>query len=231
MCSYSKVGDASMRGMILAAGRGARMGTLTAEVPKPLLRVANRYLIEYSLAALIKAGIKEVVINVSYLGEKIKYALGDGARYGITIRYSEEPEALETGGGIYQALPLLGSDPFVVLSADIITDYSLRNLPSQPEGLAHLVLIDNPSYHPQGDFCLTAGKIHASAGEKLTFSNVGIYRPELFAECQPGKFRLGALLKQVAQQNKITGEHYKGVWHNCGTPEELGQISTALDIF
>lgn len=219
-----------MRGMILAAGRGERMGALTAEVPKPLLRVGDRYLIEYSLFALIKMGIKEIVVNVCYRAEQIKQVLGNGAKYGVDILYSEETEALETGGGVFQALPYLGSDPFVVLSCDIVTDYPLIRLPKEPVGLAHLVLIDNPAYHPKGDFCLLGNKIYCAKKSTLTFSNVGIYRPELFAKCTPGKFRLGALLREAVLQDKVTGEYYQGIWHNVGTPLELEQVIVVPDI-
>lgn len=213
-----------MRGMILAAGRGQRMGALTAEVPKPLLQVRNRYLIEYSLSALVKMGITEIVINICYRGAQIKAALGDGSRYGVTIQYSEEAEALETGGGIFQALPLLGTEPFIVLSCDVITDYPLHQLPKEPLGLAHLVLVNNPSYHASGDFCLVENKVVCGQSSTLTFGNVGIYRPELFANCKPGKFGLGGLLKEAAQQDKITGEHYQGIWHNLGRPGDLEEL-------
>jgi MurNAc alpha-1-phosphate uridylyltransferase len=210
-----------MRAMILAAGRGERMGHLTQDVPKPLLKVAGYYLIEYSLFALRKAGIHDVVINVCYHADQVKQALGDGGRYGVNIHYSEETTALETGGGIFQALPLLGREPFLVLSGDIITDYPLLNLPSEPKGLAHLVLIDNPAFHPGGDFCLAEQRIYYGSDATLTFANIGIYRPELFAHCEAGRFRLGDLLKtEIASQN-VSGEHYTGLWHNVGTADDL----------
>jgi len=205
-----------MRGMILAAGRGARMGDLTLTTPKPLLKVKNRYLIEYSLQALIDAGIRDIIINVSYLGEQIKQVLGNGQRYGVNIYYSEETQALETGGGIYQALSLLGKNPFIVLSSDVITDYPLQNLPKEPQGLAHLVLVDNPDYHPQGDFYFN--------GKTFTFANIGIYRPELFIDCQPGCFRLGSLLHEAYAKHQVTMEHYSGFWHNLGTPQQLSAL-------
>ena len=148
-----------MRAMILAAGRGKRMGALTQHTPKPLLKMGDNYLIEYSIANLVRAGIKNIVINISYQGEQIKTALGDGKRYGAAISYSEEAERLETGGGIFNALPLLGNEPFLVVSSDIITDYALTTLPKQPDGLAHLVLVSNPVYHPDGDFGLANGRV------------------------------------------------------------------------
>lgn len=211
----------TQRGMILAAGRGARMEHLTQETPKALLRVGGRYLIEYSIHALKTVGIKEIIINVSYLGEQIKAALGDGSRYGIHIAYSEETEALETGGGIFKALPLLGAHPFIVLSADVVTDYPLKNLPKIPEKLAHLVLVDNPPYHPHGDFGLQQNQILMDAAHQFTFGNIGVYRPELFDHCQGGKFRLGDLLKQAIRDAAVTGESYHGFWQNFGTPAQL----------
>lgn len=219
-----------MRAMILAAGRGARMGSMTENLPKPLLKIGEHYLIEYALFSLADHGVKDIVINVSYYAEQVKKALGDGARYDVRIHYSFEEEALETGGGIFQALPLFGDAPFIVLSSDVITDYPLKKLPAQPEGLAHLVLVDNPSYHPTGDFCLTDNIIHRGNADTFTFGNVGIYRPELFAHCQPGKFRLGTLLNEAISQQKVTGEHYQGLWHNLGTPEDLNNITVLPDI-
>jgi len=208
--------------MILAAGRGVRMGSLTDHTPKPLLKAAGKYLIEYSIDALTKIGVREIVINICYHKDHIKKTLGDGSRYGATFYYSEEQEALETGGGVFQALPLLGDQPFIVLSSDIITDYPLSQLPKEPEQLAHLVLVNNPEFHPRGDFCLTDKKIYYTEQNQFTFANIGLYRPELFANCKPGKFRLGDLIKNAVKNSQVTGEHYEGVWHNVGTPEDLG---------
>lgn len=210
-----------MRGMILAAGRGVRMGSLTDETPKPLLQVGKRYLIEYSIAALVRAGIQEIVINVSYYREQIKAALGDGARYGVTIHYSIEEERLETGGGILQALPLLGETPFIVLSSDVISEYALENLPQQPQSLAHLVLVNNPVFHRQGDFCLDGQRVYCGGSPTFTFANIGVYRRELFVDCKPGYFRLGAVLSQAIACQQVTGEYFAGQWYNIGTPEQL----------
>jgi len=207
--------------MILAAGRGMRMGALTENTPKPLLKAAGRYLIEYSILSLTNMGVRDIIINICYHANQIKEVLGDGSRYNAVFHYSEEQEALETGGGILQALPLLGDQPFVVLSSDVITDYPLQKLPPQPEQLAHLVLVDNPVFHPHGDFCLADTQIYRAVQNQFTFGNVGIYRPELFSNCQPGKFRLGDLLKEAAKNLQLTGEHYRGVWHNMGTPEDF----------
>jgi MurNAc alpha-1-phosphate uridylyltransferase len=210
-----------MRAMILAAGRGSRMAHLTTETPKALLRVRGFYLIEHAIYALAKAGIQEIVINVSYLREQIPSALGNGECYGVRLHYSKEPEALETGGGIFQALPLLGPEPFIVLSCDLITEYPLQNLIKHPEKLAHLVLVDNPDFHLEGDFYLQGNRVLATGEKKLTFSNIGVYRPELFAKCQPGSFRLGDLLKEAVAEGQVSGEYFQGVWHNLGTPEQL----------
>ena len=214
-----------MRAMILAAGRGERMGALTLDTPKPLLKVADKYLIEYSLFSLVKAGIKDIVINICYHGEKIKAALGNGERYGVNIIYSEEQVALETGGGIFQALPLLGSDPFLVLSCDVVTDYPLDLLPADPNGVAHLIVVDNPIYHPQGDFSLNDQRLHYGETQTYTFANIGIYRPELFATCEPGRFRLGDLLKKHIMNENVTGEYFQGLWHNVGTPQDLTKLN------
>jgi len=210
-----------MRGMILAAGRGTRMKHLTDHLPKPLIKVGNRYLIEYSILAMAQAGISEVVINIAYRGDQIKTILGTGAQYGVSIEYSEEIEALETGGGILKALPLLGTDPFIVLSADIITNYPLQTLPAKLSGLAHLVLVDNPAFHPAGDFCLNQSHVYYGQGLTYTYANMGIYRPELFKQATPEKCPLIQLLKPAIQHNHITGEHFNGVWHNIGTEDDL----------
>lgn len=216
-----------MRAMILAAGRGARMRELTTDTPKPLLKIGAHYLIEYSIASLVKIGVRDIVINVSYQGEKIKAALGNGQRYGATFHYSEEPEALETGGGIFQALQLLGDQPFIVLSSDVVTDFPLQQLPVEPQGLAHLVLVDNPHYHPCGDFCLDETSVQRRERNQFTFANIGVYRPELFAGCKAGKFRLGDILIKLANQHgTLTGEHYQGAWYNVGTPEDWQQLNS-----
>jgi MurNAc alpha-1-phosphate uridylyltransferase len=210
-----------MKAMILAAGRGKRMGDLTLSTPKPLIKISDRYLIEYSIEALKKINIKDIVINISYHSEQIKKALGDGKKFGVNIEYSEEPELLETGGGILQALPLLGNEPFIVLSSDVVTDYPLQKLLNHPEKLAHIVLVDNPQYHPRGDFGLLENKISLQGDSNLTFGNIGIYKPELFNDYKPGHFRLGDVLKKAIANEQVTGEHYQGNWHNVGTPEDL----------
>ena len=214
-----------MRAIILAAGRGERMGALTAHVPKPLLRVAGYYLIEYAILSLVRARITEIVINVCYHREQIKAALGDGKRYGATLFYSEEQERLETGGGILHALPLLGDKPFVVLSGDVITDYSLNQLPREPDGLAHLIMVTNPAYNSLGDFGLRAGRLDMQAKPTLTFGNISVLRPELFAGDEPGHFRLATKFIPAILRGELTGEHYQGTWYNIGTAADLEYVN------
>jgi MurNAc alpha-1-phosphate uridylyltransferase len=214
-----------MRGMILAAGRGSRMGHLTDQIPKPLLRLQGKYLIEYAIQSFVASDIKEIIINISYHKEKIKEALGDGRSYGVHIEYSEEENALETGGGIVKALPLLGDAPFIVVSADVISNFSLQNLPKNPEGLAHIVLVDNPSFNRQGDFALNGRHVSVASVAPFTYSNIGIYRKELFAGCQPLTFPLGDLLKKFVREQQVTGEYFKGTWYNLGTEEQLLELA------
>ncbi len=218
-----------MKALSLAAGRGERMRPLTNHMPKPLLPVGGKPLVVHLLERLHGNGITEVVINHSHLGNMIEATLGDGKRYGIKIRYSaEDGKPLETGGGIYKALPLLGEEPFLTVNGDLWTDYQFRDLPSTPVGLAHLVLIDNPEHHPQGDFGLDGGKISMEVTPRLTFSGIGVYRRELFANCRPGAFRLAPLLKEHANKNQVTGEHFHGNWLDVGTPERLEQLSATV---
>ncbi len=218
-----------MKAMILAAGRGARMQPLTDITPKPLLTVAGRPLIVYHLLALAKAGIADVVINTWYLGEQIIELIGSGARFGLNISYSMEDPLLDTGGGIAKALILLGKDPFIVLSADIFTDFPLHTLPKTPIGLAHLVLVDNPSYKPSGDFSLNKGQVSLlDTTNNLTYANIGIYRPEFFVAAPKGPFPLANLLRHHVADNLVTGQYYSGVWHNIGTPLELELVNKQL---
>lgn len=213
-----------MRGMILAAGRGERMGALTEVTPKPLLKVGSHYLIEYAIAQCQRAGITELVINLAYHGDQIKQALGDGSRYGVDIAYSFETERLETGGGIVKALPLLGDQPFVVLASDIISAYDLKKLPVLNNVLAHLVLVPNPGFHTQGDFGLMDGWVNAEATPNYTFGSIGVLHPALFEGCEPVRFPLRDVLTKAIAQQKIAGEVYQGSWYNVGNPSQLAEV-------
>jgi MurNAc alpha-1-phosphate uridylyltransferase len=217
--------------MVLAAGRGERMRPLTLERPKPLLEAGGRPLIVHHLEALARAGIRDVVINVSWLGTQVVSALGDGSRHDVRIAYSDEgPEPLETGGGIFRALPLLGPAPFLVLNGDVWTDYPYARLRAvlRPADLAHLVLVPNPLHNAKGDFVLRNGRIVEGPGERLTFSGVGVYRPELFAGCRDGVFKLAPLLREAARSGRLGGEVHTGDWLDIGTPERLAELDTRL---
>ncbi|MFP3873174.1 MAG: N-acetylmuramate alpha-1-phosphate uridylyltransferase MurU [Thiohalophilus sp.] len=216
-----------MKAMILAAGRGERMRPLTDHCPKPLLQVGGKALIEYHIEALAAAGITDIVINHAWLGTQIETTLGDGQRYGVRLDYSPEPTALETAGGIIQALPRLG-ETFVVLNADIWSDYPFARLPGDPAGLAHLVMVDNPAHHLRGDFALQGDRLDEQGEPRLTFSGIGVYRAELFAGLAPGVRPLGPLLRQAMQAGKVSGEHYRGQWWDIGTPQRLAQLNAQL---
>lgn len=219
-----------MKAMILAAGKGERMRPLTLHTPKPLVRAGGVPLIEYHLRALHEAGFHDVVINHAWLGQQIEDYLGDGERLGLRIAYSPEGEPLETGGGIFHALPLLGDQPFMVVNGDVWTDYDFSALRVPLAGLAHLVLIDNPEHNPQGDFSLIDGQVRDSsdAGARLTYSGIAILHPKLFAGCQAGAFKLAPLLRAAMEQGQVTGEHFTGQWVDVGTHERLAQVEQLL---
>lgn len=220
-----------MKAMILAAGRGERMRPLTDHTPKPLLQVAGKALIEYSLEKLAGAGFTDIVINVAYLGRQIRDYCGDGRRWQVNIEYSDEgAQALETAGGIAKALPLLGDRPFLAVNADILFDYPLAALRDKPVDLAHLVLIDNPPHHPKGDFCLAEDGLLAEQGpEKFTFSGIGVYHPDLFADVSVGQaLKLRPVLNRAMQLGQVSGEYFNGLWLDIGTPERLLAISASL---
>ena len=218
-----------MRAMILAAGRGERMRPLTDQTPKPLLKVGGKPLIQYHIEALRDAGFRELVVNHAHLGNQIVERLGDGAQFGVHIDYSAEAEgALETGGGIKQALPLLGEQPFLVINGDIWTDYPYQQLYREPEGLAHLVLIDNPPHHPEGDFQLNGRRLSAEGKRKLTFSGIGLYQPDLFADSPDGAFPLAPLLRRAMQAGQVSGEYFQGRWLDIGTPQRLAELNREL---
>jgi N-acetyl-alpha-D-muramate 1-phosphate uridylyltransferase len=214
-----------MKAMILAAGRGERLRPLTLQTPKPLLIVRGRPLITWHLAALARIGVREVVINLSWLGEQIRAALGDGAAFGLRVHYSDEgPEPLETGGGIFRALPLLGPGPFLLVNGDVFTDLDPGRLVLEPGALAHLVLVPNPAHHPRGDFALADGRVLAEGEPRHTYSGIGVYHPELFAGCSDGRFPLLPLLQRAIALGRLYGEVYTGCWTDVGTPERLAAI-------
>lgn len=213
--------------MILAAGRGERMRPLTDRLPKALLEVGGRALIEWHLTRLAACGVRDVVVNHAHLGAQIEERLGGGARYGARIAYSREPEALETAGGVALALPLLGEAPFLLVNADVYTDFDFarlvdveRVLPSPWD--ACLVLVDNPSHRPEGDFALTEGRVEVEGSPRFTYSGIGLYRPRFFAGIVPGaKAPLGPRLKAAAAAGRVRGLHHPGRWVDVGTPERL----------
>src|SRR5690348_11304855 len=212
--------------MVLAAGRGERLRPITDTLPKPLVEIAGKPLIVYHLEALARAGVSDVVINLSWLGEKIRAALGDGGRYGVRIAYSEEgPVPLETGGGIHRALPLLGPEPFLVVNADVWTDMDLNRIPALDEDAdARLLLAPNPPHHSRGDFGLEGDRVVERDTERFTYTGIGIYRPELFAGCAPGKFPLLPLLKRAIAARRLRGELYRGEWLDIGSPDRLAWL-------
>lgn len=222
-----------MKAMILAAGRGERMRPLTDLLPKPLLPIAGKPLIQYHLEALCQAGVQDIVINHAWLGHLLPQHLGTGQQFGVRISYSDEgAEGLETAGGIKKALPLLGHAPFIVVNGDVFSDYPYQQLAGQltAESLAHLVLVPNPVQHPKGDFGINAqGYAQAEASQCFTFSGIAIYRPEFFNEVAEGKQKLAPYLRQAMQQNKVTAELYQGVWHDIGTVQRMTELSAQLE--
>ncbi|MCA4813384.1 MULTISPECIES: N-acetylmuramate alpha-1-phosphate uridylyltransferase MurU [Acinetobacter] len=223
-----------MKAMILAAGMGNRMRPLTLHTPKPLLEVGGKPLIVWHIEKLQKMGVQEIVINTAWLGEKLADALGDGSQFGVKILWSHEGEGLETAGGIINALPLLGNEPFILVNGDVWTtmDFApLLNVQLQDD-LAHLVLVENPVQHPQGDFTLAANKAYtfeqARSGENLTYSGVAVMHPQMFNGLESGKRPLAPLLKQAMQQEKISAQKLQGVWVDVGTPERLNTLDQQI---
>ncbi len=215
--------------MILAAGRGERMRPLTDRTPKPLLRVHGKPLIEYHIEALMRAGIGEIVINIAWLGEQIRSQIGNGVKYGIKITYSDEgPEALETGGGIFRALPLLGDAPFWLINGDIFCafHYGVRELADG--ALGHLILVPNPGHHAAGDFSLADGKVTRRSGRTLTYSGIAVLHPDLFTGAADGKFPLAPLFNDAIEREALTGELFNGRWMDVGTPGRLAALDRLL---
>jgi len=219
-----------MRAMILAAGRGARMRSLTRDRPKPLLAVGGRPLIEWQIQRLRSAGISDLVINTGWHGDALRAAIGDGRRLGVSVDWSDEGwPALETAGGIRRALPLLGPDPFLVVNADLWCDFDLGRL----EGLksdadAHLVLVDNPPHHPDGDFALDGDRVAAVGAPKLTYSGIGVFRPAPFESLPDGALPLRPVLDAAIAAERVTGERHDGTWMDIGSPERLAELDEMM---
>jgi MurNAc alpha-1-phosphate uridylyltransferase len=223
-----------MKAMILAAGRGNRLRPITDHTPKPLIKIGEKSIIEYHLEKLSKIGIHDIVINISHLADLIESTLGDGSRYDVRIQYSRESiTPLETGGGIYQALSFLGSDPFMVINGDIFTDYPFQQLPQKPQGLAHIVLVNNPPHNLKGDFSVIKESdieyVSKEGPDKLTFSGISVLHPNLFRDCKPGIFSFIPLLIQAMSNKLVTGEHYSGRFVDIGgKPENLASLQRAF---
>jgi MurNAc alpha-1-phosphate uridylyltransferase len=215
-----------MKAMILAAGRGERLSPLTDTTPKSLVEVRGQSLLERHLENVRDAGIKDVVINLGWLGDQIVERVGSGSKYGLSIAYSDErDDILETGGGIHKALPLLGNEPFLVINADIYTDMSIASLSLREESAAHLVLVPSPDYRDGGDFDLDDGAVINGDSQSLTFSGVALYRPEFFDQCEAGRFSIVPMLRAAADARQLGGSLYKGLWADVGTPERLAKLS------
>lgn len=219
-----------MKAMILAAGRGERMRPLTDHTPKPLLPVADKPLIVHTINQLVSAGYTDIVINHARFGQQIEDRLGDGKDLGASIAYSPEgDEPLETAGGIINALPLLGNEAFLVVNGDIATDFPFVDLRTIEVALAHIVLIDNPPHNPQGDFVLdNLDSVSEIGDNRLTFSGIGLYHPDLFKDTPPGKSKLGPLLRKAMSTKQVTGQYYPGFWMDIGTPERLQELDIRL---
>jgi MurNAc alpha-1-phosphate uridylyltransferase len=211
--------------MILAAGRGERMRPLTDTVPKPLLLVRGRPLIEHHITALARAGIRQLVVNLGWLGEQIRTHVGDGRRLGVTVTYSDEGyPPLETGGGIHRALPLLGVEPFWLVNADVYCEYPFSPRSLAEGMLAHLVLVPNPPQHRSGDFALVDGFVANDDSRRLTYAGIAVIHPRLFDGCTAGRFPLAPLLRTAAARAAVTGEAFDGTWSDVGTPERLASL-------
>lgn len=216
-----------MKVMILAAGKGERMRPLTLTTPKPLIKIQGIPLIEYHINALVKAGFDELVINHAWLGQQIVDYLGNGQRYRAAIEYSAESEPLETGGGILKALPLLGNEPFLLVNGDVFCDYNFVNLKRSIDHLAHLVLVDTPSYSAGGDFGLTNQQV-SNHNREFTYSGIAILDPHLFEGCTETTFKLAPLLRGAVDKNQVTGELFRGYWKDVGTIERLQSVENYL---
>jgi len=231
-----------MKALVFAAGLGERMRPLTDTTPKPLLEAGGKPLVAWHLERLAAAGVRDVVLNTSWLADRFPATLGDGSRWGLRLHYAFEGDVpLETGGGMLHALPLLGDAPFLAVNGDIWCDFDFARLPREPAGDAHLVLVDNPAHHPDGDFALDGdGHVHADGAPRLTFAGIGVYRPSVLAgwrdvvgdapgaRAEPPRFRLAPLLRAAMARGTVSGEHHRGRWTDVGTPERLHGLSREL---
>lgn len=232
-----------MKALVFAAGLGERMRPLTDHTPKPLLVAGGKPLIEWHLEKLAALGVREVVVNTSWLAGQFPSVLGDGSRWGLHLHFAYESNTpLETGGGILNALPLLGEAPFIAVNGDIWCDFDFAHLPAEPEGEAHLLLVDNPAHHPEGDFVLDAnGRVHdAGDAPRLTFAGLGVYRPSLLtgwrqvigtaegANATPPRFKLAPLLRAAMARGAVQGQHHQGRWTDVGTPQRLQSLDATL---
>jgi MurNAc alpha-1-phosphate uridylyltransferase len=219
------------RALVFAAGRGERMRPLTDAMPKPLLEVRGKPLIVWHLEKLARAGVREVVVNTSHLANRFPERIGDGSQWNLRIRYSYEgSEPLETGGGMFRALAFLGHEPFIAVNGDVFTDFNFSTLPQRIHSLAHLVMVDNPAHNPNGDFVLRDGKLFDEPSPRLTFAGVGVYRSELLDGSSDGKFSLAPILRAAMRREEITGEHYRGMWNDVGTPQRLDELNSGLRV-
>lgn len=215
-----------MKAMVLAAGRGERLRPLTDTLPKPLVPVRGKPLVGWHLESLARAGIEEVVINLWWHGDQIRAYVGDGSVWGLRVAYSQEgPEPLDTGGGIFRALPLLGGRPFVLVNADIFTDYDFGRLRLGPDALAQLVLVPNDADHPRGDFGLEDGLVTEGENERYTYAGIGMYSPNMFSACQAGRFGLTPILRRAMTERRLSGELHTGLWADVGNLERLAALN------
>ena len=217
-----------MKAMILAAGLGKRMRPLTTVRPKPLLKVNNKALIDYHLERIAGAGIQEVVINHYWLGEQIEAHIGDGSAYGLKVDYSRESELLDTAGGMINALPLLGDDPFLLVNGDVWCDFPVESLLSRRPAGAHLVMVDNPEHNPDGDFCLQGEQLAVEGEQALTYAGIAVINPTLFAGAKPACLPLKPFLMEAIAKGEVSAEHYQGEWVDVGTPERLRELDSRV---
>ncbi|MDG2501161.1 MAG: nucleotidyltransferase family protein [Porticoccaceae bacterium] len=218
-----------MKSMILAAGFGARLRPLTETTPKPLLKVGGKPLLQYHLQRLAAAGITELVINTSWLAQQIEDYFGDGSDFGVSIDWSREAQPLETGGGIANALPLLGSEPFLLINGDVWTDFPLQSISLDQDADAHLVMVANPEHNPSGDFAVADNLVSYGAGPKYTFSGISVFRPQLFADVRQDCFPLRDVMRPAILSGRVTGSVYNGQWWDIGTVERLTQLDNNLN--